>query len=170
MSSIYKEKKAIAPDDVEKWAEWLDRQPKTTGLTNQQLHILMVCAADENRMENDEEAKRLVAPCQYNLASMFYNRVIVCHTYKVSVAVAIFISEIADRPGMITIYANYLQYKAWKSGKMMLRMKDIGEIFSNGVFSKETLEQAWEKQKRYGMSGSDNMLDYCEAQKSIELK
>ncbi len=161
--------KIPSPDGIEKWAEWLDSMPKRTPLTEEQCRVFMAMTLMEDYIETDAEALRMVEPKQMNYASMFYNRVKSCHTYKVSVAVALFISSLVDRPGLVTIYANYLQYKAFKFGKKKLGMQDMALIMPFGVFSKETLLQAWDKQKWYGSIGSDNLLDYHEAQKSIEL-
>lgn len=163
--------KEIKPNSVEEWAKWLDGQPKKTMPTKNQVLALMAMSLNEDAVETDPDALALVAPRQYNLASMFYNRVNTCHTYKVSVAVAIFIGELADRPGVVTIFANYLQYKAFKLGKKTIKMNDIQEsIWPDGVFSTETLTEAWDRQKYFGGNGSDNMLDYGTAQESITIK
>lgn len=162
--------KEIKPNSVEEWAEWLDAQPKTTIPNRNQCLALMAMSLNEEAVEKDPDALALVAPRQYNLASMFYNLVNACHTYKVSVAVAIFIGELADRPGVVTIFANYLQYKAFELDKKTIKMEDIrNSIWPNGVFSTETLTEAWDRQKYFGGNGSDNMLDYGKAQESIRI-
>lgn len=163
--------KEIKTNSVEEWAAWLDQQPKKTIPNKDQLLALMAMSLNEDAVETDPDALALVAPRQYNLASMFYNRVNTCHTYKVSIAVAVFIGELADRPGVVTIFANYLQYKAFKLGKKTIKMEDIKElIWPDGVFSTETLTEAWDRQKYFGGMGSDNMLDYGTAQESITIK
>lgn len=155
-------------DGVEKWAEWLDAQPKNTRLNNEQMDIFIAMTMKEKDVETDSDALRLVAPKQQNYASMFFNRVKACHTYTVSVAVAIFMSTLIKRPGEAVIYSNYLQYKAFKMGKKKITMYDVGCIWSFGFFSQETLHQAWDRQKYPGCYAS-NMLDSYEAQQSIEI-
>lgn len=106
-----------------------------------------------------------------SLERMFYNRVKFCHTYTITFAVAFAIASIARTPGEITMYANYLQYKAKKMGKGLLRMNDIGmHILPCGIFSRETMREAWDRQKCSHELGSDNMLDHYQAQGTIEIK
>ena len=77
----------------------------------------------------------------------------------------------SDRPGVAVIYANYIQYKAFKKGIKKVGIQDIAMMMPFGVFSKDTLTQAWDLQKYPGdHPGSDNMLDYRTAQETIEIK
>lgn len=162
-------KQELPPQDgVEKWAEWLDSQPKNTRLNNEQMNIFIAMSMKEEDVEKDSKALNIVASKQQNYASMFFNRVKSCHTYTISVAVAIFMSTLINRPGEAVIYSNYLQYKAYKMGKKKMTMRDIAFIWPYGVFSQETLHQAWDRQKYAGCYAS-NLLDYYEAQKTIEI-
>lgn len=162
------EQKTSHPDSIEKWAEWLDSQPKHTPMTDSQSKVFISATLSEDKIETDANAMQMVAPKQQNYASMFYNRVKCCHSYEVTIAVALFISTLIDRPGVSTIYANYLQYKAFKMGKKKLTMNDIAFIWPFGLFSSETLELAWDKQKCADCFAS-NLLDNGYAQKSIEI-
>lgn len=126
------------------------------------MNVFVAMTMKEDRIETDSKALKLVAPKQPNFASMLYNRVKLCHTYTISVAAAIFMSTLIKRPGEATIYANYLQYKAFKMGKKKISMREIALIWPFGCFSEETLYQAWDKQKMAGCYGS-NMLDSYEA-------
>lgn len=162
---------AIHPDGVEKWAEWLDSQPKNTPMTQEQSKIFIACCMNEDKIENDPKANSIVKERSFTSASVFYNRVQSCHSYTISVAAAMFISTLIDNPGVSTIYANYIQYKAFKNGLKKVGIQDIAMMMPFGVFSKATLTQAWDLQKYRGdHPGSDNMLDYYEAQKSIAIQ
>ena len=132
----------IPHNGTEKWADWLDSQPKDTPLTNEQMDMFMAMTINEAKVETD--------------------------SYTISVAAAIFMSTLIERPGEATIYANYLQYKAFKMGKKRISMREVALIWPFGFFSEETLHQAWDRQKRAGCYAS-NMLDSYEAQKSIEI-
>ena len=156
----------IPHNGTEKWADWLDSQPKDTPLTNEQMDMFMAMTINEAKVETDSDTLKLIEPKRQNFASMLYNRIKNCHTYTISVAAAIFMSTLIERPGEATIYANYLQYKAFKMGKKRISMREVALIWPFGFFSEETLHQAWDRQKRAGCNAS-NMLDSYEAQKSI---
>ena len=84
-------------DGIEKWAEWLDSQPKNTPLTNEQMDMFMAMTLNEAKVETDSDALKLIEPRRQNLASMLYNRIKNCHTYTISVAAAAF--RLCERPG-----------------------------------------------------------------------
>lgn len=155
-------------DGIEKWAEWLDSQPKNTRLTKEQMNMFMAMTMNEAKVETDSEARSLIEPKRQNFASMLYNRIENCHTYTISVAAAVFLSTLINKPGEAVIYTNYLQYKAFKMGKKRITMREVALIWPYGYFSEETLHQAWDRQKMAGCYAS-NMLDSYEAQKSIEI-
>ncbi|MCX4278966.1 hypothetical protein [Muribaculum sp.] len=161
----------ITPDLVEKWAEWLDHQPKTTALTEEQMLTFVLATMHESKIEANEELKNDILNGGPSMERLFYNRVKACHTYTITFAVALAMASITRTPGEVTMYANYLQYKAKKMGKGLLRMQDIGmHILPYGVFSRDTMREAWDRQKCSHNLGSDNILDHNEAQGTIEIK
>ena len=161
----------ITPDLVEKWAGWLDRQPKSTELTEDQMKTFVLVTMHEREIEANDELKSMILNGGPSMERLFYNRVKACHTYTITFAVAIAMASITHTPGEVTMYANYLQYKAKKMGKGLLRMQDIGmHILSYGVFSRETMREAWDRQKCSHDLGSDNILDHNEAQETIKIK
>lgn len=161
----------ITPDLVEKWAEWLDRQPKSTELTEDQMKTFVLVTMHEREIEANDELKSMILNGGPSMERLFYNRVKACHTYTITFAVAIAMASITRTPGEVTMYANYLQYKAKKMGKGLLRMQDIGmHILPYGVFSRETMREAWDRQKYSHDLGSDNILDHNEAQETIKIK
>lgn len=154
-------------DGVEKWAEWLDSQPKATRLTDEQERAFFLTTLKEERIDSDPKALSILEKGNQNGASAFYTRVKAFHTYEVSPSLALFVGMLIDSPGKAVIYANYLQYKACKMGKKKLGLEEISYIFRFGFFSEDTLREAWDRQKHRGLG---NMLDYVDAQKSIEIK
>lgn len=162
---------AIHPDGVEKWAEWLDSQPKKTPMTEEQSRIFIACCMNEDAIETDPKAISIVKSRSFTPESVFYNRVQSYHSYTISIAAAMFMATLIDKPGVSTIYANYIQYKAFKAGIKKVGLQDIALMMPFGVFSKDTLTQAWDRQKYRGdHPGSDNMLDYRAAQETIEIE
>lgn len=160
----------IESDSVEKWAEWLDSQPKNIPMTEEQSKTFIACCLNEDAIETDPQAIALVKSRAYTPESIFYNRVQSCHTYTISIAATLFMATLIDRPGVSTIYANYIQYKAFKKGLKKVGIQHIADMMPFGIFSKETLSQAWDKQKYQNNGiGSDNMLDYYSAQESITI-
>jgi hypothetical protein len=62
----------------------------------------------------------------------------------------------------------------------MMKRREIGQkldletlctaIFPMGMFTRESLGRIWDSQKVKGKSGSDNLLDYLEASKSLNYE
>ena len=89
----------------------------------------------------------------------------------------IMISCICSSPGGAVMYVYYLLYKIKKLGLNELSFEKMStDIFPFGFFSDDTLSYYWDTQKvNRGVEGmgSDNLLDYSEAAKSlteIEIK
>ena len=161
----------ITPDLVEKWAEWLDQQPKSTELNDEQMKMFVLATMHEREIEANDQLKNEILNGGPSMERLFYNRVKACHTYTITFAVALAMASITRTPGEVTMYANYLQYKAKKMGKGLLRMQDIGmHILPYGIFSRETMREAWDRQKCSHELGSDNVLDHNEAQETIKIK
>lgn len=75
---------------------------------------------------------------------------------------------ICNTPGKSVMYAYYLAYKAKKLGITEITYDVmLSKIFPSGFFSEKTLEKYWDKQKVRSEGGSDNLLDYDEASKSL---
>ena len=71
------------------------------------------------------------------------------------------------------MYANYLQYKAFKHGRRYLDLDFfLTECFPEGFPTDEVLKRMWEAQKvesfEYGIT--DNMLDCVDGQESISFR
>lgn len=166
----------IQPDSIEKWAKQTEiefGQLNQKPLTKEQTEIFFKCYMNEQAMEDDEDLKTQLEKNKAGYASVFYNRVRCCHTYEVSNAVCLFMSFVIQNFGDSTIYANYLQYYAFKHNVKKVDMNFIStKVFPYGFPNKVTLQKVWDDQKveRNGQFTSDNLLDYAECQESITIK
>ena len=92
---------------------------------------------------------------------------------KMDKKTAILLSCICSSPGQAVMYIYYLLYKAKKLGMKELSFDRVSmEIFPFGFFTEETLNYHWDLQKVRkdpGSFGTDNLLDYPEAMKSLSL-
>lgn len=165
----------IQPDSIEKWAKQTEIEfaKSQEPLTNEQSEIFIKCYMNEKAMEEDEDLKTQLEKNKAGLASVFYNRVRLCHTYEISNALCLFMSFVIQSFGDSTIYANYLQYQAFKHNVKKVNMDFIStKVFPWGFPDRATLEKVWDDQKveRNGQFTSDNLLDYAECQGSITIK
>lgn len=92
-------------------------------------------------------------------------------SFNMSEPLQIFISVISKSAGNIIMYLTYLQYRAKKMDKQTLNLEDYAKIFTRGIPTDESLQDIWESQKvktgHINPNGSDNLIDYPSAKKSI---
>lgn len=94
-----------------------------------------------------------------------------CLTMKISdERLLLFITHLAETPGNAVMYLAYLQYRCKKEDIKELSFEYFCEsIFPFGFPSDEDLHQLWNAQKVRPEGGSDNLLDYQTAYKSIQF-
>lgn len=82
---------------------------------------------------------------------------------------AIFVSLACETPGEAVMYSYYISYmmKQRELGKTITMDSMFTHIFTFGMFDRDSLEKAWDIQKVKRKYGSDNLLDYPEASKSL---
>lgn len=94
-----------------------------------------------------------------------------CYDFTLSIPAKAFLASIIDRPGVVVMYLTYLQYRAKKANTRELTMEELGiDIFPLGVPTEDALRQLWisvKVNRKEGQFGSDNLLDYGSAMKSI---
>lgn len=142
-------------------------------LTEEEIKTFIKCYMSEKEIENDEEIKTSLEKKKLGYASVFYNRVRLCHTYQVSLATCLFIGTKAKSFGEITIYTNYFQYKAFKNQVNRVDMDFLStKIFPLGFPDEIAINNVWDNQKVKVKDShrSDNLLDYDECQESITIK
>lgn len=168
--------KKIEPNSIELWATLAETEfaNNRKPLDENQANALINVFFSEENMEKDNEIAEKLEKNQLGLCSIFYNRVACCHTYKVTKAVALFIGAyIANSPGEVVMYTNFIQYKAFKKNQKLVNMDFIcTEIFPMGIPTEQALQNLWELQKveREDMFDSDNLLDYASGQETITIK
>jgi hypothetical protein len=164
----YKNEKDLGPDSIQKWCEEMDKKPRSA-LTQEQAHIIVLSTINEESIAKDPKVEELYD--EWNAIGLLYKRIKYCHTYTIEKAALIFLSCGIDSPGNSTQYANFLQYKCWQLGIKHIDMKAlIGRILPGGFFTKETLDEMWEKQKYISdekFPSLRNMLDNARFMESI---
>lgn len=109
---------------------------------------------------------------KYFLYQVIEKRIKHCFTFKVEDArVIVYLSSIADTAGKAVMYLTYLQYRCKKTGTEVLTLDDVAKFFGSGFLSEDDLKTIWDKQKinKGDKNGSDNLLDYQSAMKSIQF-
>lgn len=89
---------------------------------------------------------------------------------KIDSRVAFLIAAHAGSIGSCILYAYYIQYLCKLNGIDEFTLDHFGDYFPNGMFSDEQMQEVWDAQKveRSGNLGSDNLVDYGAAAKSLE--
>ena len=169
--------KKLAPNSIELWAINAEKEFALSKrpMNGEEVMVLDMFSPIEKSLtrrfllEDDLKNNKLPIPC----ACAFYKRVSKMHTYTVSGPLASFIGFISKSFGEAAMYANYLQYKAFKHGQKYLDLNFfLTECFPYGLPTDEVLKKLWDAQKvefcEYGII--DNMLDYVDGQESISFK
>lgn len=167
------------PNAIEQWCKEVERL-EVSPLTDDQMGTLLKCHLLSEKLDNDKEVLALIESKNAGLLSALWLRVKFCHTYKITVSAAIFISEtIVTNFGMSTMVANYLQYMAFKYKQKEITLDFICQkVWPFGFPTSEQWGQMWDKQKLDRdflcehqspcYLGSDNGLDNSEFAKSIQ--
>lgn len=84
---------------------------------------------------------------------------------------SLFMTLLCDSPGAAVMYLTYMQYWCKKNDVKEPDIETLCEMFPYGFPSNDDLYKAWTNQKirREGVPGSDNLLDYSKASKSIQF-
>lgn len=105
---------------------------------------------------------------------MLEKRIQHCFTFKVEdPRLILFLAMITETPGTAVMYLAFIQYWCKQTGVQMLDLETFCErIFPMGFPSEDDLHKLWDEQKvkrEKGNGGSDNLLDYATAYKSIQF-
>ena len=145
----------------------LEKTGKINPLGEEMMKILITLVTRKDSIDEiyDEVKKKtaLIAILEDRLGTM--NR-------ELDKGAALFIGLSCETPGDSVMYAYYLAHKMKQKGigKILELEKLCIDIFPNGLFEKESLNEIWDKQKvsiGEGFSGSDNLLDYRKASESL---
>lgn len=167
----FRKETELGPDSIQKWCEELDSKEKCE-MSKEYQKIFSEIMIKEEEVNKSSKINDLLE-C-FTLAGLMHRRIKHYHTFTASNAVLMFMACMIDRPGIVTEYCNYMQYKCWQRGIKHIDMETFSRyIFPMGFFSEDTLREMWEKQKIIPKDGGGlaNMLDHPEFMESIrEIK
>lgn len=107
------------------------------------------------------------------LYQVIEKRIKYCFTFNIEdPRLILFLAIVAESPGTAVMYMAYIQYWCKKNGVEVLDLDTFCEkIFPWGFPNEDDLHKLWDEQKvnRKGTHGSDNLLDYETAYKSIQI-
>lgn len=99
---------------------------------------------------------------------IYFKRIENYCTYTISDAAVCFLADRTINLAVCTMMCAYLQYQAYKRNLSIITLKDILNIFPNGLPSEETWKKLWYQQKVFRKDlDSDNLLDYKKCYESI---
>ena len=169
--------KKLAPNSIELWAINAEKEFALSKrpMSEEETAVLAMVSPIEksltNRflLEDDLESNRVPIP----RACALYKRMKKMHTYIVSGPLASFVGFISKSFGEAAMYANYIQYKAFKHDRKYVNLDFFfTECFPDGFPTDGVLTRMWDAQKvdicEYGLS--DNMLDCVDGQESISFR
>lgn len=171
MSDTYNPITEILPDGLEHIFKDLDssrRQPMTTGQATFLLQIMLL----ERNMQSLEKAYKEFKKDSWVLQAV-EKRIDGCLTVKISKAVQMYIVYHVDGIiGSALMYVYYMQFWATFHGKGLKEITYqifMSRIFPRSFFSEKDMQKIWDKQKvdREICGGSDNLIDYTTAAKTI---
>ena len=167
-------------DAIELWCEEVEKcKFSVPQMSEKETGLLVNLSLSAEKIDNDKELLSLVESKQAGMLSVFWLRVKHCHTYKVSMSLAAFISEviIKNNFGKSTMMANYLQWICHKQHLPKITLKEFCiDVFPMGFPTDEQWHKLWDLQKvdveylqpdgeLYGHP--DNILDYTEFAETI---
>lgn len=102
------------------------------------------------------------------LFQLIEKRVSVVHTYKLDNRTILFLSFICQTAGNVVMYLWYIQYECKVRNIDEITFEIFSTIFGDGFPSNDGLSKIWTNQKvKSERMGSDNLLDYYNAGKSL---
>lgn len=174
-------KSEIAPNSIELVFGDKAYKMRKCVLTNDQAEMFLKLSLLENNLNQlgkENFMAELTSESEGNfMCKLINSRVKACCTYTLHPCALAFLSTICDRPGTAIEYIYYIQYIVGKVKPHLktveITMNHIGmDIFPMGVFSESQLRELWDDQKLIfddpnDRRGSDNLLDYAVALKSL---
>ena len=167
MGNKFKSYKELSETSIEEWAKELDACEKQE-LTYEDAGFLITLLMHEEEIEEDKDKKFETLLDRCNGIALLHKRLNL-HTYTMSKAAKVFCGMLINSPGEMVMMANYFQYKCHLHHIKHIDMRALSEkIMPMGWFSRDTLQQFWDKQKYVSEDNCLlNMLDNPEYGKSI---
>lgn len=167
MENKFKSHKELSETSIEEWAKELDACEKRI-LEPEEYHVFMVMRQNEKAVEDDKDKRFESLLNGWNGTNLIHRRLLL-HSYTMTKAAKLFCGMLINSPGEMVMMANYFQYKCHLHHIKHIDMRALSEkIMPMGWFSRDTLQQFWDKQKYVSEDGRLlNMLDNPEYGKSI---
>lgn len=140
---------------------------KTETLNKEDFELFIgLCSAKPIPLESVDKKDK------FFLYELIEKRVQYSFGYKINDArVIVLIATMARNAGSAVMYLTYLQYKCKKDNTKEVTFDYLIKLFPDGFVTESELQSIWYKlkvKKGEGM-GSDNLLDYQSAMKSIQF-
>lgn len=150
------------PDSIEnlfaKQFSELTQYPMDNETSEIYIKLLLLKDEDLNLTEKDKSFLYL----------LIEKRHLVIYSFKLDKRTTFFLSYFCQTAGIVVMYLWYLQYECKLRNIDEITFEIFSEIFANGFPSVEALHKLWVNQKvNAGGLGSDNLLDYTDAGKSL---
>lgn len=167
MENKFKSYKELSETSIEEWAKELDACEKRK-LDIKEFDAFIVMFQYEKIVEHDKNKNFKSLLNSWNGTTLIHRRLLL-HSYTMTKAAKVFCGMLINSPGETVMMANYFQYKCHLHHIKHIDMRALSEkIIPMGWFSRDTLQQFWDKQKYVAEDNSSlNMLDNPEYGKSI---
>lgn len=170
MKKEYKSYKELNENSVGEWAAQLDVAGRRE-LTEKEAELFLKSSFIEERIEEakNDGFKELLDG--WNGLNLIYRR-LQLHSFSMSKAAMLWCGILVSSPGEAVMMVNYMQYRCHLFHINYVDMKELGtRIMPNGWFSKDVLQDFWERQKYVTETGIlANMLDNPEFGTSISVQ
>lgn len=139
---------------------------KPTQLNDDQVKLMLVIAAT-TPMNLPTLEKEFIEV--YWFYPAIEKRIENCFTYTMDTKAKMLLATWCKTIGDMVIYLTLLQYKCKQRGLRDVKFDDLALMFGDGIIDRGYMEEIWEKQKVDRDGGSDNLIDYAPAGKSLQF-
>ena len=170
MEQKFKSYKDLSETSIEEWAKELDACEKIE-FDPVVIDPFIKFCLNEKAVEEDKSNIFQTALESWTGSALLHKR-LTLHNYTMTKSAKLFCGILITSPGEMVMMANYFQYKCHLHQINHIDMRALSEkIIPMGWFSRDTLNQFWDKQKYVSEDNSLlNMLDNPEYGKSLIIK
>ena len=132
---------------------------------NQMQMMLSVCSAkDENVAQMERDFTEI-----YWFYPAIEKRINACFTYTMDAKAKMLLATWCNTIGDAVMYLTLLQFKCKQRGLKALNYDALALMFGDGIIDRDFMHKCWDAQKVERESGSDNLIDYATAGKSLHF-
>jgi hypothetical protein len=139
-------------------------KPKQLSEQQMQLMLVILMTKDEDVPKFEKEFSEV-----YWFYEAIEKRINSCFTYTMDVKAKVLLATWCESIGDVVMYLTLLQYKCKQRGVKNLTCEPLGLMFGDGIIDRAFMHEIWDKQKVYSNGGSDNLIDYATALKSLRF-